>query len=69
MCWVVPSCCAIVMGTLSERPAIWHDPARPEPFSRWLAHRRRLLTACCLSDVLRIFAPESPYENDTLKVC
>ena len=25
---------------------------------------RRLLAACCLSDLLRIFAPESPFEGD-----
>ena len=39
--------------------------------AKLLRHRDgdvKLLTACCLSDVLRIFAPESPYENDTLKM-
>ena len=39
--------------------------------AKLLRHRDgdvKLLTACCLSDVLRIFAPESPYENETLKM-
>ena len=29
---------------------------------------RRLLTACCLSDVLRIYAPDTPFSRDKLKV-
>jgi len=28
----------------------------------------RLLVACCVCDVLRVFAPEPPYEEDTMKV-
>ena len=39
--------------------------------AKLLRHRDgdvKLLSACCLSDVLRIFAPESPYENETLKM-
>jgi hypothetical protein len=30
--------------------------------------RRRLLTACCLSDMLRIYAPKTPFPDDKLKV-
>eukprot|EP00967_Tisochrysis_lutea_P136877 scaffold244763_cov30-Tisochrysis_lutea.AAC.6 len=29
---------------------------------------RRLLTACCLSDVLRIYAPDTPFSREQLKV-
>jgi hypothetical protein len=29
---------------------------------------RRLLTACCLSDVLRIYAPDTPFSRERLKV-
>ena len=30
----------------------------------------RLLTACCIADVFRVFAPEAPYRDGSLlKVC
>ena len=29
----------------------------------------RIMVACCLADVLRIFAPNAPYEMSTLRVC
>ncbi len=29
----------------------------------------RLLIACCLADIIRLFAPNAPYSEDELKVC
>ena len=39
--------------------------------NKLLRHRDsdvKLLTACCLSDVLRVYAPETPFSRETLKV-
>jgi sister-chromatid-cohesion protein PDS5 len=29
----------------------------------------RLLVACCLADIMRVYAPESPYTDAEVKVC
>ena len=39
--------------------------------AKLLKHRDpdvKLLTACCLSDVMRIYAPNTPYDDDALKM-
>ena len=62
--------------TPATRPAL-HGGARDAPYQRPVSHptartRRdkeaRLLAACCLADVMRIYAPDAPYDDDTVKV-
>ena len=36
--------------------------------ARFVSRVRRLLVACCHADLLRLYAPDMPYEADVLKV-
>jgi len=29
----------------------------------------KILASCCLADILRLYAPEAPYDNSIIKVC
>ena len=58
-------------GEEEDLPAGMSEVAEQLSDARLMKHADkdvRLTTACCLMDVLRIYAPDAPYSEDTLEV-